>query len=60
MSCKVMACGDTHGNWGKLNQLIANKKPDIILQTGDFGWWPKEKYIGTDLRGRKKKWNRTV
>lgn len=27
-------------NWGRLNMLINDKKPDIILQCGDYGWWP--------------------
>jgi Icc-related predicted phosphoesterase len=34
--------GDIHGEFGVLNHLI-NNKPDIslILQCGDFGWWPR-------------------
>ncbi len=38
---KVMIVGDIHGRWDKLNTLINKKKPDIVLSTGDFGWWPK-------------------
>ncbi len=38
---KVLIVGDVHGEWGKLNTLINKKKPDIILSTGDFGWWPQ-------------------
>ena len=37
---KILVCGDIHGNWGHLNKLINKKNPDIILQCGDFGWWP--------------------
>lgn len=37
----IMAVGDTHGDWSHLNQLINKKHPDIILQCGDWGWWPK-------------------
>jgi len=37
---KIIVCGDVHCNWGQLNTLINNHKPDIILQCGDFGWWP--------------------
>lgn len=38
---KILIVGDLHGDWGRLNTLITNKNPDIILQCGDFGWWPK-------------------
>lgn len=37
---KVLVCGDIHGDWGRLNQLMSQKRPDIVLQCGDFGWWP--------------------
>lgn len=54
----MLVCGDIHGDWGKLNELISSKRPEIVLQVGDFGWWPNEKHIGTETTGgRKKKWN---
>jgi predicted phosphodiesterase len=37
---KTLIVGDIHGEWRHLNQLISKKKPDYILQVGDFGWWP--------------------
>jgi hypothetical protein len=37
----IIVTGDIHGNWGALNQLISRRKPKLILQTGDFGWWPR-------------------
>lgn len=37
---KILVAGDLHCEWGSLNQLIAKKNPQIILQCGDFGWWP--------------------
>jgi len=37
----IMVIGDLHGIWRHLNELINKKKPKIILQCGDFGWWPK-------------------
>ena len=37
---KILVCGDIHGTWGPLNVLINQKQPNIILQVGDFGWWP--------------------
>jgi len=37
---KIIVCGDIHGSWGYLNTMINTKKPDIILQCGDFGYWP--------------------
>jgi len=36
----VLVVGDIHGSWGYLNKLINRKQPDIVLQVGDFGWWP--------------------
>ncbi|MBV1713477.1 MAG: metallophosphoesterase [Desulfomicrobium sp.] len=37
---KIIIMGDIHADFGALNQFINKKKPDIILQCGDFGWWP--------------------
>ena len=37
----VMIIGDLHGDWGRINKLIQKKRPSIVLQCGDFGWWPK-------------------
>lgn len=37
---KVLVCGDLHGYWRHLNTLINKKNPAIILQAGDFGYWP--------------------
>lgn len=37
----VIVAGDLHGVWNRLNFLAAKHKPKIILQAGDFGWWPK-------------------
>ena len=36
----TLVCGDIHGRWGPLNTLINKEKPNIVLQCGDFGWWP--------------------
>jgi len=37
----ILVVGDLHGVWGSLNHIIEIKKPSIILQCGDFGWWPQ-------------------
>lgn len=37
----IIVTGDIHGHWGPLNQLISKKKPKIVLQGGDLGWWPR-------------------
>jgi len=37
----VLVAGDLHGVWGPLNHIIEIKRPGIILQCGDFGWWPQ-------------------
>jgi Icc-related predicted phosphoesterase len=36
----ILIVGDIHGDWASLNALIEQHKPDIILQCGDFGFWP--------------------
>lgn len=61
----IIVCGDIHGYWKYLNNLINDKNPELILQCGDFGWWPKfhnTKTISTEddwLRSmrRQKPWN---
>jgi len=55
---KVMVVGDIHGDWASLNTLITKKKPDIILQCGDFGWWPTFSRIKSTLY-REKEWSHT-
>lgn len=39
---RVLVVGDVHGVWAGLNALTARKKPDLVLQCGDFGYWPRE------------------
>lgn len=39
---KILVVGDIHRRWKYLNILIETEHPDIILQCGDFGWWPLE------------------
>ncbi|KUG04840.1 phage protein [hydrocarbon metagenome] len=38
---KVIILGDLHGEFERLNCLIKQEKPDIIMQVGDFGYWPR-------------------
>jgi hypothetical protein len=37
---KILLLGDTHGRWDHMNQIINKQKPTMILQVGDFGFWP--------------------
>lgn len=37
----IIVAGDIHGCFGDLNQLINQRKPKILLQAGDFGYWPE-------------------
>lgn len=53
---KIMAVGDLHGDWGRLNSLVNKKQPEIILQCGDFGWWPKMEVTRPVLYGQQKEW----
>lgn len=60
--------GDIHGQWSALNKLINRKNPEIILQCGDFGWWPNfhnttsifAGYENVDGKVEGDAWNRTV
>jgi len=65
---RILVVGDIHGMWRYINTLINKKSPDIILQCGDFGWWPKfhntrmissgeYERITHDYGRREKKWN---
>ena len=47
---KIFVMGDLHGDWNHLNTFINKKNPDIILQCGDFGYWPK--FSGTTSIGK--------
>ena len=37
---KILVTGDVHMRFGNLNDLINEKKPDLIICCGDFGYWP--------------------
>ncbi len=37
---KILVLGDTHAEFNKINTLINKKHPDLILQCGDFDYWP--------------------
>ena len=38
---KIIVAGDFHGHFGPVNTMIAKQNPSMILQCGDFGWWPR-------------------
>lgn len=48
--------GDTHGRFDKLNQLIAQHKPDNVFVCGDFGYWNEQTFGGPDYN----LWDRIV
>ncbi len=37
---KILITGDIHMDFGRLNDIISKKKPDMIICCGDFGFWP--------------------
>ena len=37
----ILVAGDVHGEFGKLNAWVNHKRPAIVLQCGDFGYWPR-------------------
>lgn len=42
---KIIITGDVHGRFGVLNNLIEKEKPELIICSGDFGYWPNFPYI---------------
>lgn len=41
MTSRILVVGDIHGAFRtRLNPLVNTQQPDIILQCGDFGYWP--------------------
>lgn len=36
----IVVMGDVHREFGALNSWINKKRPSLILQCGDFGYWP--------------------
>jgi len=37
---RVKLMGDTHGHWDSINTTIATLRPDVLIQLGDFGYFP--------------------
>ena len=54
----IIVMGDVHGDWGSLNEVL-NSHPNIamVLQCGDFGWWPRvsSKYLPRPIAIKNKK-----
>ena len=40
---RVLVVGDVHGRFTEFRQAIEKLKPEMVLSTGDFGYWP-DKY----------------
>ena len=38
----IIVMGDVHRDFGGLNTLLNKMSPHIILQCGDFGYWPRD------------------
>jgi predicted phosphodiesterase len=41
---RILITGDIHNEFGKLNQLISKKRPELVICCGDFGYWPNTKW----------------
>lgn len=44
---RILVVGDVHADFERLNAFISLARPRIILQCGDFGWWPHHHDITT-------------
>lgn len=52
---KILAVGDIHGEWGYLNAIINKQRPEILLQTGDFGFWPRFSFTNEKIETHERK-----
>jgi hypothetical protein len=51
MKERIIVAGDIHADWGLFNTFLNKKRPSIVLQAGDFGFWPRiKKYDITALK----------
>ena len=39
---KILIAGDVHGSFSILNAAVAEHSPLMVLQCGDFGYWPED------------------
>lgn len=46
----ILVVGDVHGDWASLNTLINRRQPEMILQCGDFGYWPGDRRYDPALK----------
>ena len=46
LSDKIVVMGDVHGQFNPLNEFIDNHHPKVIIQAGDFGYWPFFDHLG--------------
>jgi len=38
---QVIVMGDIHGEWGRISEFVNKRHPKLILQCGDFGYFPR-------------------
>lgn len=51
---KIIICGDIHGEFATFKDFLNKQNPDIVLQCGDFGFWPN--YFGNRRFDHKVYW----
>lgn len=39
---RIMVAGDLHGYFEEFGKVIARESPSLVLQCGDFGFWPND------------------
>ena len=40
----ILIVGDIHSAWRQFNALLNERRPDAVLQCGDFGFWPGHRF----------------
>lgn len=51
-SMKILITGDIHNEFGRLNELISRRRPNMVICCGDFGYWPNKPWAAplTNIR----------
>lgn len=45
---RILIAGDVHGSFSILNAAVSEHSPLMVLQCGDFGYWPDDMHLPRD------------
>lgn len=55
---RAMIVGDVHGRFEDFSNLIKKESPDLVIQVGDFGYWPS--FVGSDVLRNNTEWDMKI